>query len=126
MFFGVSVRVREGQGLFILRVGQGGGAQEVEIEVRGRDLETGQRIANQIVSVISDVEGINDTKISRQAGMPEYVLRIDRKKAADMGFTASQIGNAIQTAMGDKRYNRSSGGKEYTVLVRLAENERMR
>jgi HAE1 family hydrophobic/amphiphilic exporter-1 len=127
VFSGVSVRVREGQGLFILRVGQGGGAQEVEIEVRGRDLETGQRIANQIVSAISDVEGINDTKISRQAGMPEYVLRIDRKKAADMGFTASQIGNAIQTAMGGTNATTvRQEGKEYKVLVRLTENERMR
>lgn len=123
---GVSVRVREGQGLFILRVGQQGSAQEVEIEVRGRDLETGQKLAGQIVSEISDIKGINDTRISRQAGMPEYVLRIDRKRAADLGFTASQIGNAIQTAMGGTNATTvRQNGKEYTVLVRLAEEDRM-
>ncbi|NLG17946.1 MAG: TolC family protein [Fibrobacter sp.] len=123
---GVSVRVREGQGLFMLRVGQQGSAQEVEIEVRGRDLETGQKLAGQIVSEISDIKGINDTRISRQAGMPEYVLHIDRKRAADLGFTASQIGNAIQTTMGGTNATTvRQNGKEYTVLVRLAEEDRM-
>ncbi len=121
---GATLRVREGGGLFILRMGQGG-QNEVDIEVRGHDLQRGQELAMQIDNAIKDVEGVTDTRIGREAGMPELVLRIDRKKAADLGFTAYQVGAAVQTAMGGTRATTvRRKGKEYTVMVRFDENDR--
>ena len=121
---GATIRVREGQGLFILRMGQGD-AQTIGIELRGHDLETGQQLATEISQLVTDVEGVTDTRVSREAGMPEFVLHIDRKKAADLGLTASQIGTAVQTAMGGTQATSlRREGKEYTILVRLAESER--
>lgn len=122
---GATLRVREGQGLFILRMGSNQGSS-VDVELRGRDLETGQRLANQIAKLVAQIPGVTDAKVSREAGMPEYTVKIDRKKAADLGFTAYQIGSAVQTAMGGTQATAiRRDGREYNIMVRLAKSERM-
>ncbi|HHS13448.1 MAG TPA: efflux RND transporter permease subunit [bacterium] len=121
---GVTVRTRAGQGLFLLNMGTSSG-DRISVEVRGYDLETAHALAVQVDRVISDVPGITDTRISREEGNPEQVIRIDRKKAADLGLTVTDIGNALETAVGGTyaSYFRD-GGKEYRILVRLSAEDR--
>jgi HAE1 family hydrophobic/amphiphilic exporter-1 len=122
---GTVIRVREGQGLFLLRMGTNQG-NSVDVELRGYDLQTGQQLAEQVAREVSDVQGVTDAKVSREAGMPEFVVRINRKKAADLGFSAYQIGNAIQTAMGGTQATSiRRDGKEYNIMVRLAKDQRL-
>lgn len=122
---GTTIRVREGQGLFLLRMGSSQG-NSVDIELRGYDLQTGQQLAERISGLISDIPGVTDAKVSREAGMPEFMVKINRQKAADMGFSAYQIGNSIQTAMGGTRATSvRRDGKEYDIMVRLAKDQRM-
>ena len=121
---GATIRVREGQGLFIMRMGTNTD-QAVGIEIRGYDLKTGQDLANQISNVVSDVPGVTDVRISREAGQPEFRVKIDRNKAAELGLTATQIGSTVQTAMGGTAATKVRvEGKEYDVIVRLAEEDR--
>jgi HAE1 family hydrophobic/amphiphilic exporter-1 len=121
---GVTVRTRAGQGLFILRIGSTSG-DNVDVEIRGYDLETAQALARRVNEVIQGVPGITDTRISREEGSPEQVIRIDRQKAADLGLTVSRIGDALETAVGGTQasYFRE-GGKQYRILVRLSEEDR--
>ncbi len=124
---GTTIRVREGQGLFILRMGSGNDAQEVEIEIRGHDLDLGQSLAGQISKIVGEIDSVTDVEISRKEGMPEFDLRIDRKKAADLGLSALQIGSAIETAIGGTQASTlRRGGKEYPIVVRFAEEDRSR
>ncbi len=122
---GVTIRTRAGQGLFLLRMGSSS-TDRISVEVRGYDLETAQELAQKVNQVIKRVPGITDTKISREEGSPERVIRIDRQKAADLGLTVTRIGDALQTAVGGSpaSYFRE-GGKEYRILVRLSEEDRM-
>ncbi len=121
---GVTIRTRQGQGLFILRMGQSS-TDNVNVEIRGYDLATAQLLARDVNEVVKDVPGITDTRISREEGSPEQIIRIDRQKAADLGLSVSRIGDALQTAVGGSRssYFRE-GGKEYDILVRLSEDDR--
>ncbi|MBN1600892.1 MAG: efflux RND transporter permease subunit [Chitinispirillaceae bacterium] len=121
---GTTIRVREGQGLFIMRMGSSD-AQTIGIEIRGYDLESGQKLANELSGIVADIKGITDTKVSREAGMPEFTITINRKKAADLGLTASQIGSAVQIAMGGTQASSiRRDGKEYAIIVRLPEEQR--
>lgn len=123
---GATIRVREGQGFFLLRMGTSQGSS-IDVELRGYDLHTGQQLAEQISRLISDVPGVTDTKVSREAGMPEFVIKINRQKAADLGFSAHQIGTAVQTAMGGTRATAiRRDGKEYNIMVQLAKDQRLR
>ncbi len=121
---GVTIRTRAGQGLFLLSRGMSQG-DNISVEVRGYDLETAQRLASQVDHVVSQIDGITDTRISREEGNPEQIIRIDRQKAADLGLSVSDIGDALQTAVGGTyaSYFRE-GGKEYRILVRLSEQDR--
>ncbi|MBN1755426.1 efflux RND transporter permease subunit [bacterium] len=121
---GLTFRVRTGQGMFFMRMGSSSG-DNVSVEVRGYDLQTAHQLAKRVEGVILEVPGITDTRISREEGNPEQVIRVDRQKAADLGLTVTHIGEAMKTAIGGvaASYYREHG-KEYRILVRLSEEDR--
>jgi HAE1 family hydrophobic/amphiphilic exporter-1 len=93
--------------------------------VRGFELETARQLAVAVRDAVEDVPGITDTRISREEGRPEQVLRIDRAKAADLGLTVSAIGEALRTAVGGSyASNYREGGREYRIRVRLEDRDR--
>ncbi|MFC1799535.1 efflux RND transporter permease subunit [Candidatus Eisenbacteria bacterium] len=121
---GLTARTRAGQGLFILRLGSSS-SDNVSVEIRGYDLRVAQELASRVDQVVRTVPGITDTRISREEGSPERVIRIDRQKAADLGLTVSRIGETLETSVGGTQasYFRE-GGKQYRILVRLSEEDR--
>ena len=121
---GVKVRTRAGQGLFILRMGTAG-AEKVQVEVRGHDLEISDALARRVEEVVENVEGITDAKISRETGTPEELIIVDRQKAASMKLTVSKIANMLQTVIsGTSASNFREGGDEYQILVKLKDAEK--
>jgi HAE1 family hydrophobic/amphiphilic exporter-1 len=121
---GVIVRTRAGQGLFLLRIGTSGG-DKVEVEVRGHDLEISDALARRVQQVVTNVDGITDTKISRETGTPEELIIVDRRKAADMKLTVSKIAKMLQTTLsGTSAGYFRDGGYEYMIRVKLANAEK--
>jgi len=118
-------RIRSGQGLFFLRMGQSGG-DRVQIEVRGYDLEIADALARQVMSLVEEVEGITDAQLSREIGTPEEIILIDRQKAADMKLTVSQIANTLQTFLtGTRASNYREAGDEFWIRVKVKDAEQM-
>jgi HAE1 family hydrophobic/amphiphilic exporter-1 len=120
---GVTTTVRQATS-FMLRMSSSA-TDSISVEVRGYDLDTAKELATKVNALVKAVPGITDTTISRDEGSPEQILRIDRKKAADMGLTVSLIGRALETTVGGSvaSYFRENG-KEYNILVRLSEEDR--
>jgi HAE1 family hydrophobic/amphiphilic exporter-1 len=121
---GIIIRTRAGQGLFILRMGTQQG-DRVQVEIRGHDLETADRLARQVKEIVESVDGVTDARLSRESGSPEELILIDRQKAADMHLTVSGIANALQTILSGTQagYYREAGD-EYAILVKLREAEK--
>ena len=116
---GVKIRTRAGQGLFLLRIGTGGD-EKVQVEVRGHNLETSDALARRVEEIIGNVDGITDTRMSRETGTPEELIIVDRQKAADMKLTVSKIANMLQTVLsGSSAGNYREGGNEYRILVKI-------
>ncbi|MFW6107412.1 MAG: efflux RND transporter permease subunit [bacterium] len=123
---GVTVRTRAGQGLFIMRMATGGGEDKVQVEIRGHDLETSDVLARRVKTLVEQVDGITDAKVSRDFGSPEQTVVIDRQKAADLGLTVSRIAEALETALsGTRASDYREGGNEYRILVKLKNAERL-
>jgi HAE1 family hydrophobic/amphiphilic exporter-1 len=122
---GMIVRTRADQGLFVFRM-MTEGADKVQVEVRGHDLQMADRLAAQVKDIVESIDGITDARVSRESGSPEELVLIDRQKAADMNLTVSKIANALQTILSGTRagYYRQ-GGDEYTILVKLQDAEQM-
>lgn len=122
---GMTARVRTSSGMFGMRM-MSSGAEKVQVEVRGYDLDVADALAERIGKVISDVPGITDTDISRDTGTPEETIIVDRRKAADMNLTVQQIAEMLQTVLSGSRagYFRDAG-KEYRILVQVKDAESM-
>ena len=122
---GVMIRTRAGQGLFLLRMATRG-AERIEVEIRGFDLQTADALAQRVKKAVEQVDGVTDARVSRESGSPEELIFVDRQKVADMKLTVSQIANMLQTVLSGTRagYYREAGD-EYTILVMLQDAERM-
>jgi HAE1 family hydrophobic/amphiphilic exporter-1 len=121
---GVTVRTRPGQGLFLLRLGMTD-SDRVQIEIRGYDLETANVLAERIKGLVETVDGITDARVSRESGIPEELIIIDRQKAADMMLTVSKIANMLQTVLSGTRAGEyREAGDEYAIIVKLKDAEK--
>ncbi len=121
---GGTVRVFAGGGLWILRVLRGGG-ERLEVQVRGHDLDEGDRLASQVQKVMMDTEGVSGARVSRQPGGRELRVIPDRTKIAGMGMNYSDVAGQLQTLLqGTRATVLRDDGDEFEVIVQLREDER--
>jgi HAE1 family hydrophobic/amphiphilic exporter-1 len=115
---GARVFVRASSGaLGFLRFG--GGADPVEIEIRGFDLRQGMALAQQVRDTLEGIPGITDATVAREEQLPEVVVRVDGDKAAALGLTPPQIAAALRTAVsGGVATTLRSAGRETDIVVR--------
>jgi cobalt-zinc-cadmium resistance protein CzcA len=73
---------------------------ELATKVYGDDLRTLEDKADQVVSVMRQVKGIEDLGVFRVLGQPNLNIRVDRKKAARYQINAADVQDAVQTAVG--------------------------
>jgi HAE1 family hydrophobic/amphiphilic exporter-1 len=122
---GIQLRVREGSGLFLLRIAFGGGDDGMTVEIFGEDLEAGLELAERVQRALETVPGLSDVRISRDPGRPERVVEIDREKIARLGLTMGDVASVIETNLAGTRATvLRREGHEYDVFVRLAEGDR--
>ena len=120
---GVTLRTRPGQGLFILRMGRSD-SDRIELNIRGHDMDVADALAERARMVMEAVDGITDTRVSRETGNPEELILVDRRRAADMKLTVSQVADMLQTVIsGTRAGNYREGGDEYGILVKLQDAE---
>jgi HAE1 family hydrophobic/amphiphilic exporter-1 len=123
---GVIIRTRASGGQMMFGMRGGGGQERVQVEIRGYDLEVAEALAHQVRSIIAKVEGVTDTRVSREVGNPEELFVIDRQAAADMKLSVTQIGQFIQTVlMGTQASFFREAGREFRILVKVKDSERM-
>jgi len=120
-----AMRVREGSGLFILRIAFGGGDESLSIEIYGEDLDQGFELAQRVQQAIAGIPGVSDARLGRDPGRPERVIRVDREKIARLGLSMTQVAEIIETNLaGTRATTLRRKGREYDILVRLAEPDR--
>ncbi|MEN6561585.1 MAG: efflux RND transporter permease subunit [Acidobacteriota bacterium] len=103
----------------------GGSAAPVEIKLFGTDLPALKNQADQVVRLISDVQGIRDVTHTLAAGKPEVQIKIDRERAYRLGLSVYQVANTVQTATLGKVATRYREGTD-EIDVRLRFKERYR
>lgn len=96
---GVSIRTREGQGLFIIRIVSGSDNERIQIDLRGYDLDRAAKIAEEAKALIEDISGVTDIRIRQQVGRPEERVIVNRERAAAMNLQVSDIANTLQTIL---------------------------
>ena len=123
---GGEVRVRAPQGQRILERILGSGSEGVEIEIRGFELEVLEGLAARVEEAAKAIEGVSDVDVSRDEGVPEQQIDVDRVKAGQLNVSIRQIAEVIETAIagsdvGDYR----DSGNSFRILVRLKDAEKL-
>jgi HAE1 family hydrophobic/amphiphilic exporter-1 len=103
--------------------GSGGGFQ---VELRGNlSLPDLDRIADEFIDGLSEIEGFVDLDKSLKLGLPELRVVPDREKAAAMGVDARSIAEAIQLMVGGMDVGVfKEAGRRIDIRMRLEESLR--
>jgi HAE1 family hydrophobic/amphiphilic exporter-1 len=122
---GASIRVSAQTGLWILRRLFNQGSDALALELRGFDIETADRLAQEIRTEMLEVPGITDVMVGRREGRPEENLVFDRQKISGMGMTVRQVSSVVQTNLAGSRAGTvRQDGDEFNIVVRLREQDR--
>jgi HAE1 family hydrophobic/amphiphilic exporter-1 len=120
----MEIRTRAPQGQFLL-ARLLGGDKGLPVEVRGFDLETLNALASRVAALIANVPGITDIDISREAGLPQYEIRVDRAKVADLNLSVRDVTKVIETTVaGSEAGEFRTQGNAYRILVQLEDVEK--
>ena len=97
----------------------------ISIQIEGPDQEVLRELADQVVWMISDIEGVHNPQSSANAGRPEIQIEVDRDAAAQYGLTYQQVMNEIELSFnGMVATQFRENGSEFDVRVLLPEDER--
>jgi len=90
---------------------------ELAIKVYGEDLRTLEEKGDQIVGVMRKIPGVQDLGLFRVIGQPNLNFSVNRSQAARFGINASDVQDAIQTAVGGNALTQVLQGERRFDLV---------
>jgi HAE1 family hydrophobic/amphiphilic exporter-1 len=114
--FGKELRISAGP----VNAFSGGGAQfAVMYQVAGPDMTKITAYADALLAKMKTLPGVVDADTSLILGRPELRAHIDRKKAADLGVSVSDIAGSLRLLVGGYEVtNYNEKGEQYEVHVR--------
>lgn len=97
---------------------------DIAIQLYGEDLGRLKQTADDIVRVISQVPGAEDTKAEQVAGLPYLRVRVKRDEIARYGINAADVLDAVE-AMGGKEVGQVfEGQRRFPLQVRFQKENR--
>jgi len=101
-----------------------GQATPINVRVTGKKLEESHEIADRIRRKVALIDGVVDARILQRLDYPEYVIDVDRAKAADLGLSQKEVmENVISAFNSSIQFNKkifwidSQNGNQYFVGV---------
>jgi cobalt-zinc-cadmium resistance protein CzcA len=96
---------------------------ENSIKIFGNDLETLQKVADDIKRVMQTIPGVTDLSVFVSLGQPTVKIDIDRERAAHYGLATGDINTTIQAAIGGQAAGNlyePGSDRNFPMIVRLA------
>ena len=107
-----------------------GKSTPINIRITGKEQRQAMAIAKSIKSKVETIDGVVDALIIQRLDYPEYIIDVDRAKAADLGLTQEDImKNVIAAFNSSIQFNKKNfwidpvGGNQYFVGVQYPEGD---
>ncbi|HEX5725355.1 MAG TPA: efflux RND transporter permease subunit [Longimicrobiaceae bacterium] len=81
-----------------LATGGFGGDKQIQIQLRGPDVNRLNQLAEQVMAEVKQVPGAVDVDLSTGGQRPEVNIQLDRGLAGSLGITAGQVAQAVRPA----------------------------
>ncbi len=118
-FAAESLRTRVGPLPALQGFGAGSGGRGVQYVLTGPDLPTLTEAADKMIAAARKIPGVADADTSFVAGKPEFVTKIDRDVAGDLGVNVQDVATALRFLVGgDQVSTYNEKGEQYEVHLR--------
>ncbi len=98
---------------------------DIDIVVKGSDIENLRNTSNQIITELEKNQGLSNVKMDLKTGLPQIEIEIDRKRANSLGVSieaaAMELNNSISGITATKYKQK---GNEYNVIVALQNKDK--
>ena len=102
----------------------GPAGRDIDIELRGQDLDRLKQASREMLSWLDRYDGVNDLTDDLRPGKPELLVRL-RDGATSLGLSARTIASQLRAAFHGRTVGEIQIGKEsYEIDVRLAVDDR--
>ncbi|MBR1597541.1 MAG: efflux RND transporter permease subunit [Lachnospiraceae bacterium] len=100
-------------------------ATGIVIQVKGKELDKIEEIAQQVGEKLTEVKGLTDIENGLEESTPEYRMVVDKTKAASYGLTVAQVYQEVQKKLADSTTatTLTTDTKDYPVYVKLEDSE---
>ncbi|MCP3098248.1 efflux RND transporter permease subunit [Myxococcus sp. K15C18031901] len=100
--------------------GGGGRTQQVQYVLQGSDWDQVVTSSEKLLTAMRSNPGFTDIDSTFRSGKPQFDVRVDRERAAQVGVPAAQVGTALRAYLGrDEFMKYREGGETYDVKLRL-------
>lgn len=100
-------------------------AAGIVIQVKGKELDKLEEIAQQVGEKLTEVEGLTEIENGLEESTPEYKMVVDKSKAASYGLTVAQVFTEVQKKLAESTTatTLTTDSKDYPVYVKLEDSE---
>jgi multidrug efflux pump len=106
-------------------LGQRFSSTPVQFVIGGPDYEVLNEWAELLLEKAQENPGILNPDKNYDQTLPELRVQIDRDRAADLNLRISDIGQTLETLLGERRVTTfERGGKQYEVILRAQKSDR--
>jgi hydrophobic/amphiphilic exporter-1 (mainly G- bacteria), HAE1 family len=103
-----------------------GGGKSIQFSVQGPDLGELQRITNQLLPRLREINGLVDLDTTLKPDKPVVAVDVKRDAAADLGLNVNTVATTLRTLLAGTSVGswRAADGENYDVRLRLAPEAR--
>jgi len=102
-----------------------GGGKKIEVEIIGHDLDRTNALAQKIKKIMEETKGAVDIRVSRKKPRFEVWIRVDRKKAGQLGVNVATVASVLRSNYyGSEASKFREAGDDFDIFVQLKEKER--
>jgi hydrophobe/amphiphile efflux-1 (HAE1) family protein len=93
---------------------------DVALTIQGDNLTELQRIADEVMTRVRDVPGLEGVQPSTEEASPTVAIELDRERASYLGLNVAAVGQTLRTALDGTIATRyTEGNREFDVRVML-------
>lgn len=96
------------------------GGSGIQIQIKGKELDTLQKIAGDIAKILEDTEGLEQVSDGMEEATGELRLLVKKEAAAEHNLTTAQVYQQIQKKLAEQRSatTLSTESKDYDIVVK--------
>lgn len=100
------------------------GDADIEVKIKGQDIPTLYDLARQTVGAMNGLEHLTNVYVSMDMTKPEYQVRVDRARAAELGVSIGDIADTMRSLITGAIATRYRDGDEYyNIRVMIPESK---